>query len=76
MIKKLIIYFITFVLTVNPTVLYAKNTSIKDKTKFYEIINCDEFYNDFNQFNECVEVQSLTSQTFGKLKNKKKKRDF
>lgn len=76
MIKKLAIYFISFVLVFNPTVLYAKNTSIKDKTKFYEIINCDKFYNDFDQFNECIEVQSLTSETLGKLKNKKKREVF
>ena len=74
--KKLAIYFISFVLVFNPTVLYAKSTSIKDKTKFYQIINCSNFFDDFNEFSNCVDQQSLTSQNLGKLKIKKKREIF
>lgn len=74
--KKLTIYFISFVLVFNPTVLYAKSTSIKDKTKFYQVINCSNFYNNFNEFSNCVDQQSLISQSLGKLKNKQKREIF
>ena len=74
--KKLAIYFISFVLIFNPTVLYAKSTSIKDKTKFYQIINCSNYVEDFNEFSECVDELSITSQPLGKLNTIKKKEIF
>ena len=74
--KKLIIYLISFVLIFNPSILYAKSISIKDKTNFYLIIDCANLVNDFNKFTECVEKQSLTSRHLGKLKNKHKREIF
>ena len=73
--KKLVIYIISFVLIFNPTVIYAKNNSIEDKTKFYEVIDCINYVEDFNEFSECVEEQSMASQNLGKL-NKEKKKEF
>jgi len=64
------------VLVFNPSILYAKSISIKDKLNFYQIIDCANFVDDFNKFNECVEQQSLTSQSLGKLKNKPKREIF
>ena len=74
--KKVIIYLIYFVLVFNPTFLYAKSISIKDKTKFYQIIDCANLVNNFNKFSECVDKQSLTSRYLGKLKNKHKREIF
>ena len=74
--KKLIIYLISFVLVFDPSILYDKSISIKDKTKFYQIIDCANLINNFNKFSECVEKQSLTSRYLGKLKNKHKREIF
>ena len=63
-------------LVFNPSVLYAKSISIKDKLNFYQIIDCVNYVDDFNKFNECVEQQSLISQKLGKLKDKTKREFF
>ena len=63
-------------LVFNPSALYAKSISIKEKLNFYQIIDCANLVDDFNKFNECTEQQSLTSQSLGKLKNKPKRELF
>jgi hypothetical protein len=60
-------------LIINPTIAYSKAIkSIKDKTKFYEIISCYPNNDSFNEFSECVDMQTMTSQKLGLLKDKKK----
>ena len=74
--EKIIIYFISFILAFNPTMLYSKNISIKEKTKFNQFIKCSDYYEDFNDFSDCVDQQSFTSLDIGKLKYKKKREIF
>ena len=71
------LFIISFSLIINPTIAYSKSfKSIKDKTKFYEIINCYPDDNLFNEFSECIDNQTMTSQKLGLLKDKKKQEIF
>ena len=72
--KNVFTALICIVLILNPTLLYAK--SVKEKTNFYSIIECEKINDDFSAFVECVEKQSMTSSKLANLKQSKKKEIF
>ena len=75
--KIIFLFLISFSLIINPTIAYSKSIkSIADKIKFYTIIDCSKFndsdkYN-FEDFLDCVDQQSISSQSLTNLKEKRK----
>ena len=73
----LFLFLISFSLVINPTIAQSKSIkSIADKIKFYEVINCSKLNNSneyyFEQFLECLDQESISSQSLIGLKEKRK----
>ena len=72
--KQIFISIITFTLIINPTLSYSNSIkTISNQTKFYEIISCYPSMKSFDEFSNCVDNQTITSQKLGLLKKKKKR---
>ncbi len=72
--NKILIIIISVTLILNPTYAYSK--SIKEKIEFYNVINCSKLNNSkeyyFEQFLNCLDQESITSQSLIGLKEKRK----